>query len=204
MSGVTEQELRTVVSAELLLRLRQTNLSPDDEDTILASVEKAFRNMTQIRSLDVVSVRAWCSRILRNTRLDILEFSARHPNAVSLSELAEFGEEPATSEYDPARILVDNEATKHTKLVNSALAATLSELSAEQRRLFEARFYHDIPYSLLASERGISQEATAMRYFRLRDRVFRTVARRLRGESPATFAYFCGQPQAVAAPQQNH
>ena len=190
MSHTVGKPIRDIVTTELELLLDQENLSPEDEDHILTCLEKAYGHLNQMRACSHVGVKAWLRRILRNVKADSANKDGRRPEAVSLTDLMEVGKEPATLDTDPATVVVRNEQTQHARKVHTALRQVLDELDSPTAHLFRSRFYQRMPFAAIADGLQISEDAAAMRYQRLRKRVFREVETLLRRRSPETIDFF--------------
>ncbi len=184
------KSVRDIVTTELELLLEQGNLSPEDEDHILACLEKAYGHVNEIRARSRVGIRAWLGKILLHVKADSANKNGRHPEDVSLTDLIEVGGEPATLDTDPATVVVRNERTQHALNVHTALREVLDKLDFPTACLFRSRFYHRIPFADIAVGLHISEDAAVMRYQRLRKRVFHEVQTLLQCSSPETIDFF--------------
>ncbi len=190
MDRVMEMTLRDIVSEELASRLENANLTPEEEDQILACFEKAYRCVSQVRIRTHAGVKAWINRILQNLNIDIANKNRQRPQAISLGDLITDGQEPAAVDGDPVTAVLHVEQLSRAAQVHEALHQVLAQLDPPLVRLFCSRFYYRIPFAQIAAHLHISEEAAAMRYQRLRDRIFQEVETLLRCHAPETIEFF--------------
>ncbi len=190
MDCVMEMTLRAIVSQELASRLENANLTPEEEDQILACFEKAYRCVNQVRIRSQAGVKAWINRILQNLEIDLANKNRQHPQAISLGDLIAAGQEPAAEDADPVAVVLHIEQLRRAAEVHEALHQVLAQLDPPLAWLFCSRFYHRIPFAQIAARLHISEEAAVMRYQRLRDRIFKEVETLLRCHAPETIEFF--------------
>jgi len=185
-----ETTLRAIVSQELASRLQNPNLTPEEEDQILACFEKAYRCVNQVRIRTHAGVKAWVDRILRNLHIDHANKHGQSLSPVPLAELVAGGQEPAAEDADPAAAVIRLEQLRRAAQVHETLHQVIAQLDPPVAWLFCARFYHRIPFADIAARLDISEEAALMRYQRLRARVFEEVETLLRTHAPETIEFF--------------
>jgi len=190
MQGVTNRTLRTIVCEELASRLRQGNISAEEEDQIIACFEKAYSSLDQLRARDLAGIRAWLNAIISNIRIDAAVRANKWGDVISLTEVLDTANEPAGEGGDPLSILVGDEQLRYAVQVHAALQHVLAGLDPATAWMFRCRFYYRVPFAQIAVRLKISEHAAIMRYQRLRDRVFRQVHLLLRTHSPAALEFF--------------
>lgn len=190
MKRMTHERLVTIVTDEIALMLDRGDLSAEQEDQILACLEKAYGNLGQVRVQNRETVRAWLLRILRNMRADMAHHQARWPEPMSLGELDRMGQEPACQATDPARLALSGEQRRRIGHVQEMLEQVLAGLEPDRAWLFRIRFYDEMSVPEVAARLGISQKAVVMRYQRLRRRVFGQLVELLRKRAPEIVEFF--------------
>ena len=190
MDPVMETTLRDIVSKELASRLENANLTPEEEDQILACFEKAYRCVNQVRVRSQAGVKAWINRILQNLKIDLANKNRQGPQAIPLGDLIAGGQEPASEDADPAAAVLHIEQLRRATQVHEALHEVLAQLDPPLAWLFRSRFYYRIPFAQIAARLHISEEAAVMRYQRLRGRIFQEVETLLRCRAPETIEFF--------------
>jgi DNA-directed RNA polymerase specialized sigma24 family protein len=190
-----------MVADEIALMLGRGDLSAQQEDELLACLERACSKLHQVRSHSPAGIRAWLQSILRNQRADQARWRHRQPPLLSLGELAQSGTEPSARSADPVRLTVHGEKRRRLGQLRAMLEELLDTLPPARAWLFRSRFFDQMPIADLADALQITPAAAVMRYQRVRDRVLRDLATALREDAPEIIEFFTGEPCTEPPPE---
>lgn len=201
MARLTHERLVRMVTDEIALMLGRGNLSAQQEDELLACLEKAYGNLHQIRTHSPAAVRAWLQSILRNLRADQAQRRRRQIPLMSLGDLSRTGSEPPSEGADPERLTIHGEQHHRLNQLRALLDRLLDRLPPARAWLFRSRFFDQMPIADLADALQITPAAAVMRYQRVRERVLRDLATALREDAPEIIEFFTGEPCSNPPPR---
>jgi RNA polymerase sigma-70 factor (ECF subfamily) len=145
------------------LAYRMTGNEQDAEDVVQETFLRAYKQLHRYESR--ASFGTWLYRIASNYSLDLMRAKKRHPQS-ALEESAPAGEDAANTVYaiasespGPDRLLLGDE-------VQRTVAATLDQLSQQERTAFVLRHYEGQSIEEIGSSLGLSGNATKHSIFR--------------------------------------
>ena len=164
--GEATRELVHRYGAELHARIRcVVGLGSEADDVFQEALLKILRGVGGFDGRSALGT--WLYRVATNAALDHARAAARRrAREVTVSALA-----PAVADAEPRRGRVTKSNSATTALAPDAgqirdlLQQAIATLPSAQRRVFEARYFHETPYRQLAAELGTSPGGLKANYY---------------------------------------
>lgn len=171
--------------------LTRGDLTAEQEDEILTTAERLFDGSVDLDRMSG-AVRSYLRKVLRNVQIDSHRRTQRRPETTSIRDLQNAGQEPLAAHAEPLDIAVQKEGLAYASALLDVAKQVLQQLNDQDSLIFSQRFFEHppIPFAEIADALGHNEPAVRMRYYRVRDKVFEEVRRRLVTDAPDVLAFF--------------